>query len=247
MTGYFADKGVGQRYDRYRPKAHQALFQIMKLHLPVERFERAVDVACGTGDSTVPLLDIARDVVGIDSSSEMLNIAQERGFAVRKADYTALAELGRFDLISTCMAFHWFDVAQAVAVYKAASQPGAVWIVYNFSFLGHATSHLFNEWFRNDYLARYPSPPRTRYENMKLTDDPELCTLASEKGWLPITFSLDSLVGYLTTQSNIEDAVRKGRDLNAIVSELREDLSCIDLTGTFQYAYSYEILQYAGR
>ncbi len=82
---------------------------------------------------------------------------------------------------------------------------------------------------------------------MKLADDPELCTLASEKGWLPITFLLDSLVRYLTTQSNIEDAVRKGKDLNAIVSELREDLSCIDLTGTFQYAYSYEILQYAGR
>ncbi|MBE0465270.1 MAG: class I SAM-dependent DNA methyltransferase [Halomonadaceae bacterium] len=247
MAQYFADTGIGERYDQYRPKTHQALFQIMKRHLPAERFGRAVDVACGTGDSTVLLQDIAQEVMGIDSSNEMLAIAQGRGLTVRKADYTELPEQGSFDLISTCMAFHWFDAAQALAAYKAASNPGAIWVIYNFAFAGHSTSDTFNDWLSNEYFERFPSPPRTRYEDMKLFGDLQLSALASEKGWLPVTFTSESLVGYLTTQSNIEEAVRKGRALDLIAAELRGDLSRIDLTGAFKYAYSYEILQYAGR
>ncbi|MBZ5488366.1 class I SAM-dependent methyltransferase [Halomonas aquamarina] len=244
---YFANTGVGKRYDQYRPKAHQALFQIMKRHLPAKHFGRAVDVACGTGDSTVPLLDIAQEVVGIDSSNEMLIIAQQRGLSVSKADYTELPQQGRFDLISTCMAFHWFDGVRAVAAYKAASHPGAIWIIYNFAFAGHSTSHCFNSWFRDEYLKCYPSPPRARYEDMTLAEDPALSLLASEKGCLPITFTLDALIGYLTTQSNIEEAVRKGQTLDSIAVELRDQLSQIDFSGEFKYAYSYDILQYADR
>ncbi|WP_447957726.1 class I SAM-dependent methyltransferase [Vreelandella sp. EE7] len=247
MAQYFADTGVGERYDQYRPKVHSALFDIMKRHLPVENFSRVVDVACGTGDSTLALLDIGKDVLGIDSSEEMLAIAKRRGLTVRKADYTELPQHGRFDLISTCMAFHWFDGPRALDAYKAASNLGAVWIIYNFAFAGHSTSARFNEWFQGEYLKRYPSPPRVRYEDMKLADDQQLSLLASENGWLPISFTLESLIGYLTTQSNIEEAVRRGRALDSIVAELREGLSNIDLSGVFQYAYSYEILQYEAR
>ncbi|WP_447895754.1 class I SAM-dependent DNA methyltransferase [Vreelandella sp. GE22] len=247
MAQYFADSGVGERYDQYRPKTHEALFQILKRHLPAERFHRVVDVACGTGDSTSALLDISRDVMGIDSSEEMLAIAKRRGLTVKKADYTELPQLGRFDLISTCMAFHWFDGPRALEAYKAASNLGAVWIIYNFAFAGHATSARFNEWFQGEYLKRYPSPPRVRYEDMTLADDQQLSLLAGDKGWLPISFTRESLIGYLTTQSNIEEAVRRGRALDSVVAELREDLSRIDITGVFKYAYSYEILQYAAR
>lgn len=37
----------------------------------------------------------------------------------------------RIDLISMCMVFHWLNDAQALAAYKAASNPGARWIIYN--------------------------------------------------------------------------------------------------------------------
>lgn len=184
--------------------------------------------------------------MGIDSSDEMLAIARKRGLSVRKADYTELPQHGRFDLISTCMAFHWFDGPRAVAAYKTASNPGAVWLIYNFAFAGHSTSAQFNHWLHNEYWRRYPSPPRNRFEDMKLGDDKELSVIASESGWLPVDFTLESLIGYLTTQSNIEEAARKERSLDAIANELRTELSGIDITGTFKYAYSYEILEYAG-
>ncbi|RUR30632.1 class I SAM-dependent methyltransferase [Vreelandella nanhaiensis] len=244
MAQYFTEVGAGERYDQYRPKTHQAVVQKMQQHLKGRHFERVVDVACGTGDSTVPLLAIGEEVIGIDSSDEMLAIAQNRGLSVRKADYTDLPQQGRFDLISTCMAFHWFNGLRAVASYKAASNPGAFWLIYNFAFAGHTTSEAFNHWLREEYFKRYPSPPRNRFEDMTLADDEELSVIANESGWLPVEFTLESLIGYLSTQSNIGEAARKGRTLDAIASDLCKELSGIDITGAFKYAYSYEILEY---
>ncbi|MGP9498815.1 class I SAM-dependent methyltransferase [Halomonas sp. AOP43-D1-4] len=246
MAQYFTEVGAGKRYDQYRPKTHQAVVQKMQQHIKGRRFERVVDVACGTGDSTVPLLAFGHNVMGIDSSDEMLAIAHKRGLSVRKADYSDLPQQGRFDLISTCMAFHWFDGARAIASYKAASSPGAVWLIYDFAFAGHTTSEQFNHWLRNEYFKRYPSPPRNRFDDMKLADDEELSVIASDCGWLPVEFTLEPLIGYLSTQSNIEEATRTGKKLDAIAAELRQELSGIDITGAFKYAYSYEILEYMG-
>ena len=121
MTQYLTESGMGERYDHYRPKIHQAVVQKMHQHVQDRHFERVVDVACGTGDSTILLLELGQDVMGIDSSDEMLAIARKRGLCARRADYTELSKQGRFDLISTCMAFHWLDGAQAIAAYRAAS------------------------------------------------------------------------------------------------------------------------------
>lgn len=244
MAQYFTEIGVGERYDQYRPKTHQAVVQKMQQHLKGRNFESVVDVACGTGDSTVPLLALGQNVMGIDSSDEMLAIAQKRGLYVRKADYAELPQQGSFDLISTCMAFHWFDGPRAVAAYKAASNTGAIWVIYNFAFAGHTASEQFNRWFYDEYLKRYPSPPRNRFEDITLANDEELSVIASESGWLPIEFTLEPLIGYLSTQSNIEEAARNGKTLEAIAANLRNALSGIDITGVFKYVYSYEILEY---
>ncbi|MGP9687010.1 MULTISPECIES: class I SAM-dependent methyltransferase [unclassified Halomonas] len=163
MTQYLTESGMGERYDHYRPKIHQAVVQKMHQHVQDRHFERVVDVACGTGDSTILLLELGQDVMGIDSSDEMLAIARKRGLCVRRADYTELSKQGRFDLISTCMAFHWLDGAQAIAAYKAASNRGAIWLIYNFAFAGHTSSDEFIDWLHNEYWKRYLSPPRNRF------------------------------------------------------------------------------------
>lgn len=69
------------------------------------RGRRALDVACGTGKSFVPLLDAGFDVVGCDESPGMLAVAATRvpdPRAVRRLDMRALPVLGSFDLI-TCI------------------------------------------------------------------------------------------------------------------------------------------------
>ncbi len=246
MDQYFTEIEAGARYASYRPKVHHVALQWLERAIPGRRFSRAVDVACGTGDSTVPLKVIADEVIGIDSSDVMLSIARQRGLNVHRADYTDLASFGRFDLISTCMAFHWFDAETAIASYKAASSQNSVWLIYNFAFGGHSTADDFNEWFRQSYLKNYPSPPRGKSSNVGPDSDPELHLMGRDKGSLPVEFSNEDLFGYLSTQSNLEHQLRQGVALDDLRETIMSQLEQFDTSGAFKYVYTYEILKYTG-
>jgi SAM-dependent methyltransferase len=67
--------------------------------------DRALDVACGTGNGTVPLLDLCYEVTGCDLSGAMLDAARLRTHGrarLLEADVLAMPVLGRFDL-ATCL------------------------------------------------------------------------------------------------------------------------------------------------
>jgi SAM-dependent methyltransferase len=66
------------------------------------RGRRALDVACGTGSSSLPLLRRGYEVTGVDRSEAMLQRAGERlGAAVPlvRADMRSLPRVGSFDLV----------------------------------------------------------------------------------------------------------------------------------------------------
>ena len=71
MVQYFTETEAGERYAAYRPKVHHFALQWLEQAIPGKRYCRAIDVACGTGDSTLPLNEIADEVL-TDSSDEML-------------------------------------------------------------------------------------------------------------------------------------------------------------------------------
>jgi SAM-dependent methyltransferase len=67
------------------------------------RGRRVLDVACGTGSSSLPLLRRGYDVTGVDCSAAMLEEAAHRlGDAVPlvRADMRSLPRLGAFDLVA---------------------------------------------------------------------------------------------------------------------------------------------------
>jgi SAM-dependent methyltransferase len=69
------------------------------------RGRRALDVACGTGKSIVPLLQRGFAVVGTDISESMMAHAHERlgdRAELHVADMRSLGDLGEFDLV-TCL------------------------------------------------------------------------------------------------------------------------------------------------
>lgn len=244
MSQFFTTSDVGSRYDQFRPKVHQIVQRWLQEGCGHRRYNRAIDVACGTGDSSLPLREISDELVCVDSSTEMLAVARRKGLMAHQMDYSDIGNLGRFDLISTCMAFHWFDGKTAINAYKNASNSGAVWLIYNFAFAGHASSDAFNAWFKDDYLVIYPSPPRNNSSNVAPQDDTHIDLIKSDSGSIPIHFTKETLVGYLTTQSNIEYAVQKGGNYEQIQNDLLRSLGEIDIVGSFKYAYTYEILQY---
>jgi SAM-dependent methyltransferase len=93
-------------YDRFTEGyAHQALVSelVALAREHGQTGERALDVACGTGKSTVPIARLGYDATGCDLSPEMVRIAGERldgGAFV--ADMRSLPDVGPFDLV-TCL------------------------------------------------------------------------------------------------------------------------------------------------
>jgi SAM-dependent methyltransferase len=217
-------------------------------YFPRNGFHAAIDIACGTGDSLLPLAKYAKNICGIDVSDDMLNYARAKGLQVEWCDVLSVAEDKKFDLLTTCMAFHWFDQKGAIEKYKAISQPEALWLIYHFAFSGHSSSTSFNDWFLQRYLSRYPSPPRHPMDGARLHNDEDVVLVASGNGKFDVEFDKPCLVGYLTTQSNIEQAVNGGQsyEYEDVEAYLLSELQDISIDGTFKYAYAYELFRYAG-
>ena len=80
----------------------------LKLHEPVPW---ALDVACGTGQSTLALKAVASQVVGTDTSREMLDRAPREAdvqYVEASAEDLPFAD-GFFRLVTVALALHWFE------------------------------------------------------------------------------------------------------------------------------------------
>lgn len=95
-----------------QPRLRPALDLMARIELADAR--RVVDLGCGTGNVTRILKDRwpGADVIGIDSSPEMLATARDHGGGVRylQADAGAWAEDGgEVDVLFSNAALHWLD------------------------------------------------------------------------------------------------------------------------------------------
>jgi SAM-dependent methyltransferase len=96
---------------------------------------RALDIACGTGKSSLPLVELGYEVTACDVSPTMVAVARERlpvpGERVFVADMRRLPALPRFDVV-TCLddAVNYLlteaDVGDAFAAIGRALRPGGL-------------------------------------------------------------------------------------------------------------------------
>ena len=192
-------------------------------------FERALDVGCGTGLSTVALKEIAARVVGVDSSAEMIALARKHAaiaFEVADAEHLAFED-SAFDLVTVSQAIHWFRRASFLQEARRVTRNEGWLIVYDNYFAG-SENGAFNAWHQESYLTRYPSPPRawaafspdsTEAEGFQLIDDEVLRST--------ISFSLEGLIDYFVTQSNIIAAVEGGKEtIDETRAWLKPSLEC---------------------
>lgn len=240
---HFTASDAAERYLQYRPKVHGIAVQWLRGCVkPWRRFVRALDIACGTGDSMQPLAEVADHVEGIDASPAMVDVARRRGLDVAVRRCTDL-QSGNFDLLSVCMAFHWFDRFEAVAGMKRASADRSVWLVYNFALAGNDGNAALDRWLKDDYLRMFPAPARGD-PRLLPEGDSELTLLGRGEGALQVPFSRDALVGYLTTQTNVEAAVKSGRTYEDVEHQLRSELPEFEADDRFRYAFSYSVVLY---
>jgi len=213
MVKYFGDGMDARRYARARPNIHPTAIERFKSFAQIDApFSLALDVGCGTGQSTVVLTKIARRVIGIDPSVEMLKHAtphQNVEYQKSTAEDTPFPD-NQFDLISAAQAFHWFDQEAFLAEsYRLLRVPGWL-LVYTSWFTGEMKGQpTFADWFRREYLSRYPTPPRNR---TPVTEE-----LARKHGFIfrgeedftnEVGMTIDRFTDYQLSTTNIIAAVK---------------------------------------
>lgn len=87
--------------------------------------ERVLDLGCGDGRLSADIVARGAEVVGVDSSPEMVGAARARGIDARHGDATRLEIGGAFDAVFSNAALHWMRRPEAVAASVAGHlRPG---------------------------------------------------------------------------------------------------------------------------
>lgn len=214
---FFGFQTAAQRYARSRPYFHPQVMAMIRQQLGLTgRLPQALDVACGTGQSTVALAEIAQRVVGVDASGAMLAQAPVKrgiGYLQAAAEAVPLAS-GAFDLLTVALAFHWLQREKFLTEARRLLRAGGWLVIYNNGFTGEmAENPSFRAWSHGGYQARYPTPPRNR---APFTDEQAgqfgFVFVARETFRNRVVFSPTALAGYLMTQSNVIAAVEQGQE-----------------------------------
>ncbi len=212
---FFNPKSAAARYTKGRPYFHPLVIERIRAFLSIKQaLPHALDVGCGTGLSTAALKEIALRVVGVDASMEMVALAAREHaveYCVARAEQLPFKENG-FDLITLSSAFHWLDRDRFLKEAGKLLRPAGWLIVYDNFFQGQMQENAeFNSWYRESYLSKYPPPPRT-WPAFTAEDcaDRGFSLLGKEQFQNERNFSVEALVDYLVTQSNVIAAVEYG-------------------------------------
>jgi SAM-dependent methyltransferase len=232
LPNYFTSAEVAARYTEVRPFFHDEAVERLRKFAGVARFQRALDVGCGTGQSSIALAAVADQVAAIDPSEGMLkhaslrpNIAYQLGVAER-LDFGA----GEFDLVSAGSALHWFDQDRFFAQCQKVLAPAGLLAVYN----DHFTAHMQDvaackPWMRTRFAKRFPPPRR----GMRDIDERKAAeggfTVAHRSSFSHLVpFSREEFIAYLLTRSNTLDAIQCGEETQASIADwLRRELAPI--------------------
>ena len=209
----FAAADVGMVYDRGRPFHHpRTLARVRAVvgHAPVHH---ALDIACGTGMSTVALREHADAVVGVDVSPEMLRAARAApGVAYLFGNAEALPfSDGSLDAVTCCSGVHWFDQQRFFAELRRVLGPHGWVALYDHYFMRVRGAPAFRDWVGR-LFEEFPLPPRGPQVGSGEAETPEGFELVADESFDDdIEMTLDQFVDYQLTVSHCVAAVDRGR------------------------------------
>lgn len=217
VVNYFTEPEAAARYAAHRPSGHLRVLQLvaefLQSELPVDR---ALDVGCGTGHSTVALLPYAKSVTGIDVSSPMLAQAQPHARIDYRKGYAEALPFRRehFDLVSVSAAYHWFDHERFLLEAARVLRGGGWLVLYKAGSQGRASDQpAFEKWRREVLRARYPKVARNN-EALSAEDAARFGfrEIKCERALYRVTHSLDQYIDNLLTHSSVIRVVDHGRE-----------------------------------
>lgn len=183
----FADREfASDRYHSARPRYPQCLYNAVFQYQAQSSNTRdiAIDIACGTGEATIPLAEAFGKVIGIDSSAVMIESARkahpEIRFEVSSAEtFRSALSLSdhSLDLITIAEAIHWFDLDLFYKECHRALKPNstlAFWGYCDAAIEGfpEATDFVLKYCYGDHYLGPYWQQPGRDYLRDRIPNDP---------------------------------------------------------------------------
>lgn len=211
----FQHDRVASGYASARPYLHpEALARARELIRPAVPFRRALDVGCGTGLSSLALLDLAGEVVGIDSSRDMLRHARRaRGIRYVASGAEDLPFAARsFDLVLACGSMDWVDRGRFLPRVAELLGPGGWLVSLDFGDTGRSDEMPgLARWYDEVFQGAYARPA---------ADDPMIGGAEAERHGFAAPLEADfaaswpftsaEYAAFLMTESNVIAAVEYG-------------------------------------
>ena len=248
MTDLFAS--TAEYYARYRRGYPPALFTHLRATFGLDGTGRLLDLGCGTGEVARPLHADFAEIVGIDSSPEMIAQAQRQA---EQADITNIRwhsfpaeeisdELGRFRLVTLGNSFHWMRHDEVLAKAHALLEPGGgVAILGNPGFVWGGVNpwedvvrEVVVRWLgprRRTSAGFFPAEEGDRWIWDALARSPFTNASASEFHW-ERTVDADHILGELSSTSFANRALLGDR-ADAVAADLRQALLAHEPSGQF--------------
>lgn len=161
----YDNKLVSQRYGRSKIDLSRSVIDRIQSFLKLdEKLEKALDIGCATGVSTLPLKQLAHQVVGIDASEHMIKHAQqEEHVEYFHASAESLPfDNNTFDLITIGKAFHWMNQGKVLNETSRLLRDGGSLIIYDHRFVPYHLDDIMPiekklyEWFELVFLKEIP-------------------------------------------------------------------------------------------
>lgn len=220
----FASEQAARRYAEGRLDVHAEFVRRIGWGLGGRRPGRALDIGCGTGLSTRPLAAACGFAVGIDISAPMLAEARRRAplRLVRGRGERLPFPAEAFDLLAMGSAFHWCEPGPLAREIRRVLVPGGHLAVFDHFLTGRMEDESrYAAWFEA-YRSRFPAPPR--HPAFDAAREEGFLPVARERFEHPVRLSLDALVSYVTSQSNVLAAVAAGLAMEEAEARVRAEL-----------------------
>ncbi|KAL4223362.1 hypothetical protein ACF0H5_016832 [Mactra antiquata] len=211
----FEEKNHASLYSSYRPTYPEKVYEKISdychdSYLVNNSFNLAVDVGCGSGQSTVPLCKLFKHVIGYDVSDQQIAHApkdiENLSFKVGSGEDLSFLEDKSVDLITVAQALHWFNLDLFYPEVRRVVKPGGVFVGY-----GYGTCYFKNELAQEAFMQFYSDLIGPYWDQQRRHIEDEYRNLGhpfkhftridSDDIQIHRNMSVNAFVGYLSSMS----------------------------------------------